>query len=258
MTTIQAQRTRAAGLLALHALVLGLLVWWSWRKWPDPFVDFGRELYVPWRLTQGAVLYRDIASLFGPLSPYVNALWFRLLGVSLLTLVAFNIAIFIAIVAGIYYLIRTSTDRVTASAASLIAIALFGFSQYVRVGNYNFATPYSHEATHGVALCVGMLVALHRGVVTGRSRWFAVAGVAFGLVNLTKPEIVLAASAAAIAGAAALLWARLYDGRWLLARFSVFLLAATVPPLSFFVFFLHYMSAGDAARAVAGAWTALS
>jgi hypothetical protein len=50
----------------------------TWRKWPDLLVDFGRELYVPWRLAEGQVLYRDIAFLSGPLSQYVNSLWFRL------------------------------------------------------------------------------------------------------------------------------------------------------------------------------------
>src|SRR5687768_5447393 len=84
-----------AGLIALtvHACLFALLMWWSWRKWPDPMIDFGRELYVPWQIVQGKVLYRDIASLFGPLSPYVNALWFKLFGVSLTTLIAANLAI---------------------------------------------------------------------------------------------------------------------------------------------------------------------
>jgi hypothetical protein len=27
----------------------------SWRRWPDPLIDFGRELYIPWRLAHGAV-----------------------------------------------------------------------------------------------------------------------------------------------------------------------------------------------------------
>ena len=31
----------------------------SWGKWPDPLIDFGRELYLPWRTTQGAVLFKD-------------------------------------------------------------------------------------------------------------------------------------------------------------------------------------------------------
>jgi len=24
-----------------------LLSWLSWRKWPDPLIDFGQQLYVP-------------------------------------------------------------------------------------------------------------------------------------------------------------------------------------------------------------------
>jgi hypothetical protein len=258
MTERSAERPSAACILALHVILFGLLAWWSWRKWPDPSIDFGRELYVPWRLTRGALLYRDIASLFGPLSPYVNALWFRLFGVTLLTLALCNIAIFAAMVAGIYYLIRTATDRVTASAASLTTIGLFGFSQYVAVGNYNFATPYSHEATHGLALSVAMLVSLYRGLITARSRWFAAAGLAFGLINLTKPEVIVAAAVAVVAGAAAVVWARVHDPRWLVGRLSVFAAAAAVPPLMFFGFFVHHMSAGDAARAVLGAWAALN
>ena len=74
-------------MLAIHGLAFFALTWWSWRKWPDPLIDFGRELYVPWQITEGRVLYRDIESLFRPLFPYVNALWFRLFGVSLTTLV---------------------------------------------------------------------------------------------------------------------------------------------------------------------------
>ncbi len=30
---------------------------WSWRTWPDVLVDYGRELYVPWRLAAGQTLY---------------------------------------------------------------------------------------------------------------------------------------------------------------------------------------------------------
>ena len=60
------------------------------------------ELYVAWQITEGRVFYRDLATLFGPLSPYVNAFWFRMFGVSLTTLVACNLAIFALLLAGIY------------------------------------------------------------------------------------------------------------------------------------------------------------
>jgi len=31
---------------------------WTWRKWPDILVDFGRELYVPWQRVAGKVFSR--------------------------------------------------------------------------------------------------------------------------------------------------------------------------------------------------------
>ena len=63
----------------------------TWRRWPDLLIDFGRELYVPWQLASGAVLYEDIAYFNGPLSAYWNALLFRWFGPSLLTLVVANL-----------------------------------------------------------------------------------------------------------------------------------------------------------------------
>jgi Dolichyl-phosphate-mannose-protein mannosyltransferase len=241
----------AALILFVHALIFLILTRWSWRKWPDPVIDFGRELYVPWMINRGAVLYRDIASLFGPLSPYVNAFWFRLFGDSLLTLVVCNLAILAATTAGIYHLIRTSTDRVTAAAAGLAMLLFFGFAQYVGLGNYNFITPYSHETTHGFALCVGLLIGLHRSLTAG-SRTFAVlAGLCCGLALLTKPEISLGALAILAVG---------FTGAWLVdesARRTVtriaplVLASAAIPPVFFFLYFAQHM---DALRSVAGAW----
>jgi len=243
--------------VAIHAMVFAALLWWSWRKWPDPLVDFGRELYLPWQINAGRVLYRDLASLFGPLSPYLNALWFRLFGVSLMTLVLCNLAIFSATVAGIYHLIRVSTDRVTASAAGLVTLLLFGFSQYVDVGNYNFVTPYAHEATHGIALSVACLVLLHRALATRSRRAGAAAGACFGLVLLTKPEIAAAAAIGVLAG-----WTAAYtlggrDKHDLASSVPLFMTIAVLPPLLFFLYFTTEMEAEAALRATGGAWMPL-
>jgi len=241
----------------MHVLLFAALLAWSWRKWPDPLVDFGRELYVPWQLTHGLVLYRDLASLFGPVSPYVNALWFRLFGASLMTLVFCNLVILSAMVAGIHYLVRVSTDRVTASAASLTTLLLFGFSQYVDVGNYNFVTPYSHEATHGLALSVASLVLLYHALANRSRRACAAAGLCFGLVLLTKPEIAAAAVAGVLAG-----WSAAYalgsrDRRDLAATVPLFIAAAAVPSLLFFLYFMTQMETAAALRATLGAWVPL-
>lgn len=243
-------------ILAVHVIVFFGLVWWSWRKWPDPLIDFGRELYVPWQITRGRVLYRDIASLFGPLSPYLNALWFTLFGASVMTLVGCNLVIFAATVAGIYRLVRLATDRITAMAASLTTLLLFGFSQYLPVGNFNFVTPYSHEATHGLALSVGLLVCLQHAITTRRRVFHAIAGACFGLVILTKPEAA-AAAAVAVAGAwMAVAYLGDRDSRDLAWNIALFAAFAAVPPVLFFFYFLAHMQAADALRAVGGAWTA--
>jgi len=242
---------------AAHATLLAALLAWSWRKWPDPLVDFGRELYLPWQITRGRVLYRDIASLFGPLSPYVNALWFRLFGVSLMTLAWCNVVVFAAALAGIYHLIRVSTDRVTATAAGLTTLLLFGFSQYVSIGNYNFVTPYSHEATYGFALAVAALVCLQRALTTQRLRWWALGGIAFGSVALTKPEILVASAFAVTVGILAATMAGAGEWRAAVRGTATFVLAAVLPSAAFLSYFTRFMPLPEALRAVGGAWTAI-
>ena len=71
----------------LLALIFAGLAFWSWRKWPDVFIDFGMDLYIPWQLSQGSRLYRDIFWLHGPLSQYFNTLLFLLAGPSITTLI---------------------------------------------------------------------------------------------------------------------------------------------------------------------------
>jgi hypothetical protein len=248
---------RSLAVLAIHAIVFVALAMWSWRKWPDPLVDFGRELYLSWQIDRGHVLYRDLASLFGPLSPYVNALWFRLFGPSLLTLALCNLAILAATVVGLYHLIRVSTDRITATAVGLATLLLFGFSQYVPVGNYNFVTPYSHGATHGIALSVAMLALLHHALRTLNRGTATLAGVCFGLALLTKPEIGAAATAAALVAwsAAGALGGR--DRSNLRSSLPLFVVAAAAPSLAFFFYFNTLMSTGQSVRAIAGAWVPL-
>ncbi|MBU6409444.1 MAG: hypothetical protein KGR98_03555, partial [Verrucomicrobia bacterium] len=53
------RRAPAIGLLIVAVVFFGLAAL-TWRKWPDIIVDFGAQLYIPWRLSRGAVLYRDL------------------------------------------------------------------------------------------------------------------------------------------------------------------------------------------------------
>ncbi len=183
-----------AGLITLAGLTSMFLAF-SWRKWPDPLIDFGTELYTPWRLANGAVLYRDVDCFYGPLSKYFNALIFLLFKPGLMVLVAANLIVFATIVTILYLLCRRAWGINSALAACAIFIVLFGFSQFVGIGNYNYATPYCHEVTHGLLLCLLLTFLLVRWVEDATPLRSFFAGTLLGLTALLKPEILFAAGA---------------------------------------------------------------
>lgn len=181
---------------------------WTWRAWPDPLVDFGRELYVAWRLAEGDALYADVAWFNGPLSAHANAILFRLFGPGLSVLAWSNALVLAASVGMVYALISRVMDRLTATVAGLVFLLVFAFGQYVGIANYNWIAPYSHEVTHGLGLALASLVALERWVRTEASWALALGGMAFGLCFLTKPEPFAAAFVASAVLLAPALWRR--------------------------------------------------
>ena len=214
-------------LLAVAALVA------SWRKWPDPLVDFGRELYLPWRLSEGAVLYRDIDHLYGPLSHYFNALVFRILGTGMMKIVAVNLLIYCVCLALIYYEVRVGWGRLAAFAGSLFFISLFSFSQFVEIGNYNFAAPYAHETTHGFLLVLVLIFVWASWLREPRPWKTLSAGILCGLSVLLKAEILLAAAAVTLGAVtrAAILRSDFRSLKPVLRNGSVFIAGGLLPVL---------------------------
>ena len=231
-----------------------LLAWLGWRKWPDPLIDFGQQLYVPWRLSRGAVLYHDVSYVYGCLSVCYHAVLFKIFGASLNALLASNFLILIFLLLLVYRLFLKCSDIWTAAVIGL-ALTVLAFGQFLDVGNYNYLCPYSHEEFHGIVLAVVMIASLARWLQTGRKLPLAFAGGCLGLIFLTKPEIFVGA-AAPFAVAALLRWRRVpvFD----LAQ-SLFpaAICALIPPAGFFVYFHSQMNSADAARAIFGAWLPL-
>jgi hypothetical protein len=191
-----ARRGALLGLCVLAAS-FAALARWTWGGWPDPLVDFGRELYVPWRLSAGVVLQRDIAWFSGPLSQHANAFLFRVAGVSLHTLVVANLLVLAALTLLWWHLLRGLAGTLAATCAGVVLLAAFGFAQLVGIGNYNFVTPYSHEVTHGMLLATGALSCLRRFDERRDVPALLGAGLLLGLCVLTKVEVALAALVAA-------------------------------------------------------------
>jgi len=238
------------GLAVLGALTV-LLVATSWRRWPDPLIDFGRELYVPWRLAQGAVLYRDADCLYGPLSPYLNAALFKCFGTGLMVLVAANLAVFAAILAVIYRLCRRAWGAVAAALAGIAFVAVFGFSQYVKVANYNYVTPYAHQTTHGMLVCLLLLAGLVRWLDDATPRRSFLVGLLLGLTAVLKPEFMLARGLVTIA-AGLIRWR--HRGRLSARAIAAGTVGAVLPTLLFTAYFAAHLPWKEAVVSASRGW----
>lgn len=247
--------SRFAGPLFIGVAALVMLIW-TWGTWPDVQVDFGREAYIAWRLSEGDALYRDIAYYNGPLSPYLNALWFNLFGVGLRTLMLCNLAILAALVWLLYTLVVRISDRFTATVATLVFVLLFAFNPYVLIANYNYVCPYSHDAVHGVVLSLLAILTLDKWTTPTRTRWAALSGFLLGLVFLTRSEVFLAAVVGVGAGSA-WLWHAARDERRKIGDCALIAAACSIVPAAIaFALLALAMPAGNALVGTLGTWPA--
>jgi hypothetical protein len=253
---VSADRTRWIGLVILGGVFAGL-AFWSWRKWPDIFIDFGSQLYYPWQIANGRDLYDGYAYVGGgPLSQYFHALLFKCFGASLTALVVSSLAVLAGMVVFIYEAFRRIADAWTATAMGLVILLCFAFSQYVWVGNYNFICPYSYEAVHGLVISIVSVGLLSLWLARGTG-WFAAGtGFGLGLVFLTKPELFLALTITT--GLGLVLGMAMRFKRGFLFR-SIFALAAgaMLPVLLSALFFWTRFGLKGAVSATAGAWVTL-
>ncbi len=229
----------------------------SWRRWPDILVDYGMQLYLPWRISEGDVLYRDMMYLTGgPLSQYFNALLFKLFGVSFRTLIFANLTITAGMLVLVYRRFLAAADRLTATMIGLSIVLVFAFQHYELNCNYNYVTPYCHEVFHGLVLSIVVVAWLSDWVDKRQVRYAVAAGLGSGLVFLTKPDVFLAL---AVCVMAAFVVVCLYQRR---AGFAVksllgFLAAGLVPLLAFFAYFVKVEDWHSGLRGVFAAWLPL-
>jgi hypothetical protein len=241
-----------AGLI-LVAIAFVVAAYVSWRKWPDILIDFGLQLYLPWRISAGDVLYRDLHYLSGgPLSQYFNALLFKIFGVSFRTLIFANLAITAAMLVLIYRRFLAAADRLTATTVCLGIVLVFTFNEYTFIGNYNYIAPYSHEIFHGLVLSILAIALLSDWVNREKIKSALAAGFCFGLVFLTKPDIFVALSVSVVA-AVVLCFTRSRI-EFAVKSLAAFLLAALVPLFGFFFYFLTVEDWRSSLNSVAFAW----
>src|SRR5437879_1861930 len=128
-----------AGILGL-VTVWATLAWLRWGMWGDLTIDCGREMYVPWALTHGKTLYRDVRFIYGPLAPYLNSLLFTVFGPNLTVLYWAGLIALITEAVAIYLAgISLSAPLVGFGAGVAVLI------QSLETGIFNYGLPYSYS-----------------------------------------------------------------------------------------------------------------
>jgi hypothetical protein len=172
-----------AGITVVFALLAAL----SWRAWGVPTVDAGHELNVANVLASGGHPYGDIRYFYGPVGLYALGGAFAVFGAGLTTAFAFGLLQAAAILAAFYALSRRLLPPLPSFIATSV-VAAIGFSGTA----FNFVLPHTNSGTFGLLFLLLMLLALSR-------ERLILAGLAAGVVGLTRPEF---AAVAALAGAA--------------------------------------------------------
>jgi 4-amino-4-deoxy-L-arabinose transferase-like glycosyltransferase len=222
-----------------------------WRRWGDIIVDYGREVYIPWCIYKGNVLYRDIDYINGPLAPYINALWFNISGSSITTLFIYNLIIIAILTYLIFNFIRKTCDKTTATLSCLVFLMLFAFSPSP---TNNFISPYDHDLTYGFFFAVLMIYFLFNYQSHPRLIKIACAGLCLGLVFLTKSEVFIAVMVTAVISIIINEKTIKSKPHSLHLLIFTFLVSVIIPILLFMSYFCTKMPLNQALRGVSGNW----
>ncbi len=178
------------------AIMLLVLAKFTWLKYGDLIIDTGRELYVPAKLAGGALLYKDIFYLYGPFSPYFNALLFKIFGVHISSLLVGGIITAALTTLAIYRLSRQFLKVAASTITALTFLVLLAFGHYTYLGNYNFILPYSYPATHAILFALASFFFFFRFLRDQQRKPLILAGASLCLCLLTRIEIGIMLGAA--------------------------------------------------------------
>jgi len=164
----------------------------SWLKWMDPLIDFPKDLYLAWRVSEGDMLFRDVITWYGPLPQLAEGAGFHVFGVGIDTIVWMNIVLTSGVVLLVWGIFDALGTRLSRWLCVVVFIVVFAFGHYTQTANYNFIAPYVAQSTYGFAGLVLLLWAILRQIKSARSWWLGLAGLGLAIAYLDKPEPLLA------------------------------------------------------------------
>ena len=189
MTIVTRSRVVAAATaMPLIACFVGILIA-TWERWGHHAVDCGGAVDRAARLAQGAVLYRDVLSPYGPIPPYVIAGLFRVFGIHLTVVYVTGIGLLAAGSACLWYVTRRCLSAAECAVGLVGFWVLLGFQP----GLFNWILPNTFASVFGAFFTLLVVTLLVADLERPSPRKLIVASLVAALAGLSKVEFGLAA-----------------------------------------------------------------
>ncbi len=185
-------RRQIAWALTSIAAFWAILLYSTWAHWGDITIDCGREAYVPWALSQGKQLYRDVWFPYGPVAPYFNALLYSIFGAKLNVL--YWAGALSALVSALLLLLLGI--RFSAIAGGWTAGMILLADSMTPGTIFSFPLPYSFSAVYGCVTTIVFILAAVEAARNGGRVWVFASGCAAALTLALKLEMGAALCAA--------------------------------------------------------------
>jgi len=197
-----------------------------------PAIDIGRELFLPEQILKGYVPYKDITLIYFPLAYYINAFVYKILGVSVSSLLIWQTILCIIFMIMFYLLSRGFLNRRISLLLSLLVISSCIFS---RSALFSYIFPYSYANVYGIFgffVCAFCFVKLFK---TNNIKYVYLAALASGFSISCKMEFFTCLIFLVIG---LLLYRRLKFVQY----FKVFLIICIFPAIEILILFLQGVS----------------
>lgn len=154
-------------------LVFSLLLTLLMKYLGNIIIDCGRESYFAQEILKGKILYRDLFNIFGPLSYQINALFFKIFGISLNSMRIAGSLNTIIIIYLLYGISRLFTSRLVSWVTIMFIMIVCTFHYWI----FNYIFPYTYALAYAFSsflfsvLCLLLFLKSKKTLFTPLS-WF--------------------------------------------------------------------------------------